>query len=111
MSRLLIKVRIFGKKNHKFIRFILVPRRLSQKSRYICTLGYWDLRPTPKIRYVVFNVYKYMQYYLRGAKPTRRTLEHLYNYFVDLKHFNNWAYFTYPELVLIIESEIAKKYL
>jgi len=111
MSRLLIKIRIFGKKNHKFIRFILVPHRLSQRSRYLCTLGYWDLRPTPKLRYIVFNIYKFMYYSYRGAKPTRRTLEHLYTYFVDIKNFNNWVYFTYQEFFLSTEHEIAKKYL
>ena len=63
MSRLKIKVRLIGKRNQEFVRFILVPKNIKQGSKYLMTLGYWDKRPNTKTRYVVFNIYKVMYYY------------------------------------------------
>ena len=56
MTRLIIKIRVFGKRNQKFLRFILVPRLRSQKSRYHTILGYKENYKTPKLRYIVMNI-------------------------------------------------------
>lgn len=110
MCRLTIKIRIFGKKNQEFVRFILVPQRLKQRSKYISTLGYWDTRQNRQTRYIVLNIYKIMYHYFYGAKATRRALDHIYKYFVDVHNFNNWVYYTYLDFFLMVEDEIKKKY-
>ena len=110
MSHLTIKIRIFGKRNHKFLRFILVPKLRSQKSRYLLTLGYKENFPTPRVRIIVMNIYLIMYYYSYGAIATRKVIDYLYKYFVDAKTLNKWIYFSYPDFMLIIDNEIKKKY-
>lgn len=111
MSRLMIKIRVFGKRNQKFLRFILVPRLRSQKSRYISTLGYKENYKTPKLRYIVMNIYLIMYYYFDGAQATRKVMDYIYKYFIDIKNLHKWNYFSYPDIMLITENEIKKKYL
>jgi hypothetical protein len=110
MSRLKIKVRLIGKRNQEFVRFILVPKNIKQGSKYLMTLGYWDKRPNTKTRYIVFNIYKVMYYYSFGLSWNNKILNTIYNYFVDIKNFNNWFYFNESKLRLLVENEIKNKY-
>ena len=52
MCRLRVKVRVTGKKNQEFIRFILVPKDRRQRSNYILSFGYWDTRKNSQIRFI-----------------------------------------------------------
>ena len=110
MSRLKIKVRLIGKRNQEFVRFILVPKNIKQGSKYLMTLGYWDKRPNTKTRYIVFNIYKVMYYYSFGLSWNNKILNTIYNYFVDIKNFNNWFYFNESKLRLLVENEFKNKY-
>jgi len=110
MSRLKIKVRLIGKRNQEFVRFILVPKNIKQGSKYLMTLGYWDKRPNTKTRYIVFNIYKVMYYYSFGLSWNNKILNTIYNYFVDIKNFNNCFYFNESKLRLLVENEIKNKY-
>lgn len=110
MSHLTIKIRIFGKRNQKFLRFILVPKLRSQKSKYLFTLGYKENFSTPRVRFIVINIYLIMYYYSYGAIATRKVIDYLYKYFLDLNILEKWNYFTDPDLMLIIDNEIKKKY-
>ena len=58
MCRLKIKVRVVGKKNQEFIRFILVPKNIRQRGKYHVSLGYWDIRQNRQMRYIVLDIYK-----------------------------------------------------
>lgn len=111
MCRLKIKVRVIGKKNQEFIRFILVPKNIRQKGAYKTSLGYWDIRQNNKMRYIVLDIYKIMYYYFYGATANKTALRQIYYYFVDLKNLNNWFYFKEQNLRLFLENEIKKKYL
>lgn len=111
MCRLRIKIRVIGKKNQEFVRFILVPKDIRQRGRYKTTLGYWDTRQNTNLRAVVMNIYKIMYYYSYGATPNKKVLCQIYNYFVDVRNFNNWSYFSLTQTMLFIEDEIKKKYL
>lgn len=110
MTRLIIKIRVFGKRNQKFLRFILVPRLRSQKGRYHTILGYKENYKTPKLRYIVMNIYLIMYYYSYGALATRKVIDYIYKYFIDVNTLNKWIYFSYPDFMLIIDNEIKKKY-
>ena len=111
MASLNVKIRVIGKKNQEFIRFILIPKNIRQKGKYKASLGYWDIRKNTKIRFLVFNIYKLMYYYSLGAKPNKSTLHQIYHYFIDLQNLNNWFYFKEAQTFLLIENEIKKKYL
>lgn len=111
MCRLKIKIRIVGKKNQEFVRFILVQKKIKERGVYKTNLGYWDIRQNRQMRFVVLNIYKIMYFYSYGATPNKTTLRHIYAYFIDLKHLNNWFYFKEHKLRLLIEHEIKKKYL
>lgn len=111
MCSLRIKVRIIGKKNQEFIRFILVPKNIRQKGRYKTSLGYRDIRQNRQLRFVVLDIYKIMYYYIYGAKANKTALRQIYYYFIDLKNLNNWFYFKEHHLRLLLENEIKKKYL
>ena len=63
MCRLKIKIRIIGKKNQEFIRFLLMPNKTRQRGKYLTTLGYWDTRQNRQTRFIVLNIYKIMYYY------------------------------------------------
>jgi len=78
MCRLKIKIRLTGKRNQKCVRFILVPKDFHQKSNYILSFGYWDLRDGPQYRFIVFNIYKLMYYYMQGATPNILVLTQFY---------------------------------
>lgn len=110
MCRLKIKVRIIGKKNQEFVRFILTPKNIKQKGKYHTNLGFWDIRQNRQMRFIVLNIYKIMYFYSYGATPNKTTLRHIYAYFIDLKHLNSWFYFKEHKLILLIENEIKKKY-
>lgn len=110
MCRLKIKVRVIGKKNQEFIRFILVPKNIRQRGKYLTSLGYWDTRQNRQTRYIVLNIYKIMYYYSLGATWNKKTLHYIYNYFVDVQNLNNWFYFNISQLKLLIENEIKNKY-
>ncbi len=110
MCRLKIKVRIIGKKNQPFIRFILIPKNIRQRGKYLMTLGYWDVRQNKKIRYIVLNTYKLMYYYYFGATWTKTTLHYIYNFFVNYQKLNNSVYFNYFQLKLLVQDEIKNKY-
>lgn len=111
MCRLKIKVRVIGKKNQEFIRFILVPKNIRQKGKYKTSLGHWDIRQNTNLRYIVFDIYKMMRYYVDGATANKTTLHQIYYYFVDLKNLNDWFYFKENQFRLLIENEIKKKHL
>ena len=111
MCYLNIKVRIIGKKNQEFIRFILVPKKMRQRGLYKATLGYWDTRQNKQMRYIVLDIYKVMYYYAYGAKANKTAFRQIYYYFIDLKNLNNWFYFKENNLRILIENEIKKKYL
>jgi hypothetical protein len=111
MCSLKIKIRVTGKKNQEFIRFILVPKNVRQKGKYKTSLGNWDIRQNTNLRYIVFNIYKMMLYYAGGATANKTTLHQIYYYFVDLKNLNDWFYFKDNQILLFVENEIKKKYL
>ena len=111
MCRLKIKVRVIGKKNQEFIRFILVPKNIRQKGKYKVSLGHWDIRQNKNLRFLVLDIYKIMFYYAYGATPNKTTLRQIYYYFIDFKNLNNWFYFKEHQFRLLIENEIKKKYL
>tara|TARA_B100000749_G_C18430724_1_gene467825 strand:- start:207 stop:542 length:336 start_codon:yes stop_codon:yes gene_type:complete len=111
MCRLKIKVRVIGKKNQEFIRFILVPKNVRQRGKYNASLGYWDIRQNKQMRYIVLDIYKIMVYYSKGATPNKTVLHQLYYYFVGVHNLNNWFYFKEDQLRLFLDDEIKKKYL
>lgn len=111
MCRLKIKIRVIGKKNQTFVRFILVQKKIKERGVYKMALGYWDVRKNRQMRFIVLNIYKIMYFYSYGATPNKKTLQHIYAYFIDLQHLNNWFYFQEHKLRLLIENEIKKKYL
>lgn len=111
MSKLKIKVRVIGSKHQKFVRFILVPKERRQRSKYILSFGYWDLRDTRKPRFVVLNIYKIMDYYRFGATFNRQFVRHFYKYFVDFNNLNSVDYFRQDQIYLFLENEIKKTYL
>jgi len=111
MCRLKIKVRVIGKKNQEFIRFILVPKNIRQRGKYHVSLGYWDVRQNKQMRYIVLDIYKIMVYYSKGATPNKTVLHQLYYYFVGAHNLNNWFYFKEDQLRLFLDDEIKKKYL
>jgi ribosomal protein S16 len=110
MCRLKVKLRIIGKKNQEFVRFILVPKNIRQRGKYLLTLGYWDTRKNNKIRHVVFNIYKFMYYYRFGATANKKALRHIFLYFVKRKLTNNGFYFNDTEIRLFVENDIIRKY-
>ena len=111
MCRLKIKVRIIGKKNQEFIRFIMVPKNIRQKGKYKLNLGYWDIRNNKQLRFLVLDIYKIMYYYFYGATANKTAFKNIYYYFIDLKNLNNWFYFKEHNLRLLLENEIKKKHL
>lgn len=114
MSRLKIRVRLLGKKNQQYVRFILVPSTVSQKGRYITKFGHCDMKRNGNtIRYVVLNIYKIIRFFMLGAKPTSQALDRIFKYFVDCSNakVNNFFYFDKVNFLLLLESEIKKKYL
>lgn len=111
MSRLRIKIRVIGKKNQEFVRFILMPKTRRQRGKYLKTLGYWDTRQNRQTRFLVLNIQKIMHYYSLGATPNKKILHQIYNYLVDYKKQENWDYFKTDQLRLIAENEIKIKYL
>ena len=110
MCRLKLKIRVIGKKNQEFIRFILVPKNIRQKGKYLMTLGYWDTRQNKKTRPIVFNIYKVMHYYSLGATWNTKILHYIYYFLVDMQNLNNWVYFNSSQLKLFVENEIKNKY-
>lgn len=106
MCRLKVKVRIIGKKNQEFVRFILVPKNIRQRGKFLLTLGYWDTRLNRQIRYVVFNIYKFMYYYRFGATPNKTTLRHIFFYFIRSKPAGDCFYFKDTEVRLLAEAEL-----
>jgi ribosomal protein S16 len=111
MCRLRIKIRVIGKRNQRFLRFILTPKDIKQRSRYILNLGSWDTRQNKQIRFVIFNIYKIMEYYRYGATMNKRILCLFYYYFLDIQVLNNWEYFKQDQMCLFLENEIKKIYL
>lgn len=112
MSRLKIRVRLTGKKHQQFVRFILVPKTISQKGRYIRKFGYCDMKPNgDTTRYVILNIYNIIKNCLLGAKPTKQALDRIFKYFVDFQNLNDSFYFDMITILLFIEDEIKKKYL
>lgn len=110
MCSLKVKIRIVGKKNQEFVRFILVPKNIRQKGKILLTLGYWDTRKNSQIRYVVFNIYKFMYYYRFGATPNKTTLRQIFFYFAKSKPLGDWFYFKDIEVRLLVENEIKKSF-
>ena len=109
MSHLRIKIRVLGNKHQKVIRFLLVPKEQRQRSKYILSFGYWDLRETNRPRLVVLNIYKIMTYYRFGATFKRELLLHFYKYFLDFH--DSVDYFRQEQMYLFLEDEIKKFYL
>jgi len=110
MCRLKIKVRIIGKKNQEFIKFILTPKNIRKGGKYLSTVGYWDSRRNKNTRYIIINIYKIMYLWCLGATWNKRFLYTIYNYFIDLRNLNNWSYFNTSQIYLFIENEIKNKY-
>lgn len=111
MCHLKIKVRIIGKKNQEFIRFIILPKNIRQRGKYRETLGYWDTRLNANMRYVVLNIYKILRYYSYGAQANKTTLRKIFYYFIDFTQSKRWLYFDTLNMMLFIENEIKEKYL
>lgn len=110
MCCLKIKIRIIGKKNHGFVRFILIPKKRRQRGKFITTLGYWDIRQNNNIRVIVFDIYLFMRFYSFGAIPTKNTLRQISYFFLDVNSLQSWFYFNDCNLRLLLENEIKKKY-
>ncbi len=112
MSRLTIRLRLTGKKNQLFVRFILVPKKVSQKGPYIKTLGYCDMKPNAlKVRYVVLNIYELLDVLYYGAQPTRQAFERIFKFFLDSYYDLHWFNSLLVDFMIILENEIKKKYL
>ena len=110
MCRLKVKVRIIGKKNQEFVRFILVPKNIRQRGKYHATLGYWDTRVNNQTRYVVFNIYGLMTAYRFGALPNKTSLHHIYKYFSRRSFMGGWYYFNDIDVRLFLEDELKQFY-
>jgi hypothetical protein len=93
VSRLDIKLRLIGKKNQVFARFIVIPKRVKTKGPYKNVIGFLDLRKNINIRYVILNIYQIMLLFYFGGIPNKRTLCNLFYYFIDFNKGHNWSYF------------------
>ena len=111
MCRLKIKMRVIGKRNQRFIRFILTPKDIRQRGKYISSFGSWATRQNKHIRFVILNIYKLMEYYRYGVTMNKRILSLFYHYFLDIQILNNWEYFKQDQMCLFLENEIKKIYL
>ena len=111
MCRLRVKIRVTGKKNQEFVRFILVPKDRRQRSNYLLSFGYWDTRQNNKVRFIVLNILKMMDFYYYGATFNKKTLFQFYNYLVDFHNLKTWVYFKQNQFMLFLKNEIKKKYL
>lgn len=110
MCRLKLKIRIIGKKNQSFIRFILVQKNIRQKGKYFETIGYWDVRQNRNIRHMHMNIYKLMTFFFFGATLTKKTLVPVYYFFCDYQRLENAFYFSKSQLKLFVQNEIKTKY-
>ncbi len=110
MCRLKLKIRIIGKKNQSFIRFIFVQRNIRQKGKYFETAGYWDVRQNIKIKVMQMNIYRIMSLLFFGATLTKKPLHYVYNFFSNYKQLERAFYFRYNQLKLLVQNEIKIKY-
>ena len=110
MCRLKLKIRIIGKKNQSFIRFILVEKTIKQKGKYFETLGYWDVRQNINIRVMQMNLYKLMSFNFFGATLTKTTLPYVYYWFCNYQQLESGFYFSNSQLKLFVQNEIKLKY-
>jgi len=110
MSKLTIKLRIAGKKNQKFTKLVLIQSESKARGKFKCKLGFWDTRKQYNNlpRNIVFNVRKFIYYYMYGMCLNKKSLRLIYYYFVAKKPFSS-SYFTNNQIKHYLDFEINKK--
>lgn len=110
MSQLTIKLRVAGKKNQKFIKLVVTQQESKARGKFKCKLGFWDTRKQYNNlpRNIVFNIRKFIYYYMFGMMFNKKTLRLIYYYFLARKTFSN-SYFTNTQIKVFLDLEINKK--
>ena len=110
MSKLTIKLRVAGKKNHKFTKLVVIEKESTARGPFKCKLGFWDTRKQYNHlpRNVVFNIRKFVYYYMFGMMFSKKTLCFIYYYFLARKTFSK-SYFNNIQIKFFLEREINTK--
>lgn len=110
MSHLTIKLRIAGKKNQKFTKLVVIEQESTARGPFKCKLGFWDTRKQYNHlpRNIVFNIRKFIYYYMFGMMFNKKTLRFIYYFFLARKAFSK-SYFTNIQIKLYLENEINTK--
>lgn len=110
MSKLTIKLRVGGKKNQKFTKLILIQSESKARGKFKCKLGFWDTRKQYNNlpRNIVFNIKKFVYYYMYGMSLNKKSLRLIYYYFLAKKPFSQ-SYFTNSQIKYYLDCEINKK--
>ena len=110
MTRLTIKLRVAGKKNQKFTKLVVIEQESTARGKFKCKLGFWDTRKQYNHlpRNIIFNIRKFIYYYMFGMMFNKKTLCLIYYYFLARETFSK-SYFTNTQIKFYLEREINTK--
>jgi ribosomal protein S16 len=110
MTKLVVKLRIAGKKNQRFTKLVVTEQDSTARGPFKCKLGFWDTRKQYNHlpRNVVFNIRKFSYYYMYGMTIHKNSLKYIYYYFLARGTFSP-SYFDSLQIKFYIEREINKK--
>ena len=110
MSQLTIKLRVAGKKNQKFIKLVVSQQESKARGKFKCKLGFWDTRKQYNNlpRNIVFNIRKFIYYYMSGMMLNKKSLRFIYYYFLAKKRFSK-TYFSNIQIKFYLDREINSK--
>ena len=110
MTRLTIKLRVAGKKNQKFTKLVVTQQESTARGKFKCKLGFWDTRKQYNNlpRNIVFNIRKFIYYYMFGMEFNKKSLRFIYYYFLARKTFSK-IYFNNNQIKFYLYREINTK--
>ena len=110
MGILTVKLRVAGKKNQKFTKLVVAQKDATARGIFKCKLGFWDTRKQYNNlpRNIVFNIRKFIYYYMLGMELHKNSLKFIYYFFLAKKVFSK-SYFNNKQLKIYLDYEINKK--